>query len=96
MPDARRLPPEIGGGQGSEFGNYRAVAVGETTIKGARCVLFDWDRPLPDGNVIRLRSASCYRPADGIANAVELERHVVRISDSPALLDAPAAPNTER
>jgi hypothetical protein len=77
MPDKPRLPPEIGGGRGSEFGNYTAVPVGETVIKGARCVLFDWDRPLPDGYVIRLRSASCYRP-DGIANAVELERHIVR------------------
>jgi hypothetical protein len=92
MPDKPILPPEVGGGRGSEFGNYAAVAAGETTIKGARCVLFDWDRPLPDGNVIRLRSASCYRP-DGIANAVELERHLVRLSDSPALLDVATAPN---
>ena len=92
MPVKPRLLPEIGGGRGSEFGNYGGVAVGETTIKGARCILFDWDRPLADGSVIRLHSASCYRP-DGIANAVELERHIVRISDSPALLDTPATPN---
>jgi len=47
-------------GLGSQYGNYAAQEEGETRgASGERCVLFNWDRPLSAGFVIRVQSESC-------------------------------------
>jgi hypothetical protein len=52
-------PFTVGGGKGSEFGNYAAASVGEITLDGERCRVWNWDRPLSSNEVLRYRSASC-------------------------------------
>jgi hypothetical protein len=54
------LPPDVGNGQGSQYGNYAAQEDGEMRLPtGERCVVYNWDRPFTKGYVIRYRSASC-------------------------------------
>ncbi|HVJ36085.1 MAG TPA: hypothetical protein VND94_23470 [Terriglobia bacterium] len=78
------LPPSVGNGTGSQYGNYAAQAAGEMRgPAGERCVVFNWDRPLTQGFVLRLRSASCEsaeRPGWMIAR--ELSRSVIPMSQS--------------
>lgn len=78
-------PPTVGGGSGSEFGNFAAREEGETRgPSGERCVVFSWDRPLSKNQVVRLRSQSCdstERPGWMVCR--ELSREVVPMSESP-------------
>ena len=78
------MPPSVGGGIGSQFGNYGATVAGEMVDKnGRRCVVFNWDRPLSQNSVLRVRSASCEseeRP--GWMVGVELERKIIPLSES--------------
>jgi len=77
-------PPTVGGGSGSEFGNYAAREEGETRgPSGERCVVFAWDRPLSKDHVIRLRSQSCESSERrGWMICRELSREVVPMSES--------------
>ena len=57
---ASHLPLSIGGGVGSQYGNYVGQPAGEMRgPSGARCVAFNWDRPLAQSLAVRYRSASC-------------------------------------
>ena len=54
-----RLPPEIGNGIGSQYGNYEMRPAGETRdVAGNRCVTFNWDRPLNKDFAIRYATLS--------------------------------------
>jgi hypothetical protein len=79
------LPPSVGNGVGSQYGNYAAQIDGEMRgPSGERCVVFNWDRPLTNNDLaLRLRSASCEsseRP--GMMVGTELSRTVIPISES--------------
>jgi hypothetical protein len=78
------LPPSVGNGTGSQYGNYAARADGEMRgPSGERCVIFNWDRPLSKGLAVRLRSASCdslERPGWMVSR--EISRTVIPISES--------------
>ena len=78
------LPLTVGGGSGSEHGNYAAQMDGEMKgPSGERCVLFNWDRPLTKDLAIRLRSASCEsKDHPGRMTAMEISRTVIPISQS--------------
>src|SRR5436853_352231 len=82
--EAGELPLAVGGGVGSQIGNYPLVQSGQfTNSEGQLCKIFDWDRPLGPFQVLRVRSASCpggYRP--GSMMGVEIDRRVVPMADS--------------
>ena len=57
---AGQLPPDVGNGVGSQYGNYEMRAAGETKdAAGNRCIVFNWDRPLNKDTAIRYSSLSC-------------------------------------
>jgi len=79
------LPPlSVEHGLGSEHGNYAAQADGEMRgPAGERCVVFNWDRPLSNGMVVRLRSASCEsKDHPGRMVATELSRTIIPMAES--------------
>ena len=82
---AADLPLSVGGGFGSQIGNYPLVQSGEfTNSLGQLCKIFNWDRPLGPYQVLRVRSASCpdfNRP--GSMMGVEIDRRIVPMSESP-------------
>ena len=57
----RELPFTVGGGLGSQHGNYAATLSSDVFIdaRGDRCPVWNWDRPISASLVLRLRSASC-------------------------------------
>ncbi len=83
-PAASRLPPTIGNGLGSQYGNYAAEPDGEFVGEhGERCVAFNWDRPIGNGLAIRIRSASCdsaERPGWMVCH--DISRTVIPIAES--------------
>ena len=83
-PSGPLLPPSIGNGHGSQYGNYAAEPDGEFTGEhGERCVAFNWDRPIGGGLAIRIRSASCdsaERP--GWMTCHDISRTVIPIAES--------------
>ncbi len=88
-------PLSVEHGLGSEHGNYAARADGEMRgPEGERCVVFNWDRPLSNGLVVRLRSASCEsKEHPGRMVATELSRTIVPMAESNL---AGAADDAER
>lgn len=94
-------PQVFAGARGAALGNYPAYASGETIPSiflaqhpdAAPCPVFHWDRPLPDGQVLRLRSASCLIPGSDIRYAdIELGRTVIPLADSPLAHGWPLPP----
>lgn len=83
-PPVAGLPPSVGNGVGSQYGNYAAHIDGEMRgPSGERCVIVDWDRPLTSELAIRLRSASCDSPEHpGKMMCMELSRTVIPMSSS--------------
>jgi hypothetical protein len=81
---AAELPPSVGNGVGSQYGNYAARPEGEMRgPSGEPCVVFDWDRPLTRDLAVRVRSASCEsqeRPGRMVSR--EISRTVIPISES--------------
>ncbi len=79
---ATDLRPTIDGGRGSEFGNYPAVPAGEIVgPEGTPCQVFAWDRPLSDGRILRVRSASCaFAGRPGGLIAIELDKQIISMS----------------
>ena len=89
----KRLPPTVGGGHGSEFGNYAATAAGEVMIDGQRCYVWNWDRPFSPGRVLRYRSASCPSAEfPGRYIAIDLGHSIVPLAESELRFEQPAAP----
>ena len=86
-------PLSVEQGLGSEHGNYAALADGEMRgPAGERCVVFNWDRPLSNGLVVRLRSASCEsKERPGRMVAIELSRTIIPLAQSN-LADQPQEP----
>ncbi len=78
------LPPTVGDGHGSQYGNYAAQADGEFKgERGERCVAFNWDRPTGDGLAIRYRSASCKSAEQpGLMVSHDISRTVIPIAES--------------
>jgi hypothetical protein len=78
------LPPSVGNGIGSQYGNYAAQEAGEMRdASGNRCVLFNWDRPLNKDLAVRYTSASCESPEHpGWMSPLEISRTVIPISQS--------------
>jgi len=78
------LPPSIGNGLGSQYGNYSAQMDGEMRgPSGERCFIFDWDRPLTKDLAIRYRSASCESQEHPRWMTVrEISRTVIPMSES--------------
>ncbi len=76
----------MGGGVGSQYGNYADQVDGEMTgPKGERCVIHTWDRPLTVNSIVRVRSASCEsRENPGQMTSTEISREVVAIAPEPA------------
>ena len=85
------LPPTVDGGLGSQFGNYAAVQAEDmTNTEGERCAVWNWDRPISGGQVVRIRSASCpshERP--GRMVAVELDRTIIPLAASSLAGEVP-------
>jgi hypothetical protein len=80
-----QLPFTVGGGLGSQHGNYALAPSNEVFIdvRGDRCPVWAWDRPISATQVLRLRSASC--PMVGNPKrmiGVELGAQVVPMSES--------------
>jgi len=77
-------PLSVEHGLGSERGNYAARTDGEMRgPSGERCVVFNWDRPLSNGLVVRLRSASCEsKEHPGRMVATELSRTIIPMAES--------------
>jgi len=90
-PTSAPLPPTIGGGLGSAQGNYPSVELGQIVgPEGTPCPVFVWDRPLSDGRVLRLRSASCaFAARPGGLIAIELDRRIVPRNESTLPDDRP-------
>jgi len=83
LESSKPLPPTIGGGKGSEFGNYAATAAGTVTIDGQRCYVWNWDRPFAPGKVLRYRSASCPSTEfPGRFIAIDLDHSIVPLAES--------------
>jgi len=78
------LPPTVGNGVGSQYGNYGGKMAGETLgSDGERCVLFNWDRPLTKDLALRMVSASCdSKDHPGWMVPREISRTVIPISES--------------
>src|SRR5271168_3659015 len=77
------VPMDVGGGQGSEFGNVDASLSQDeyTDADGNKCPIFITDRLLTSTTVLRIRSASCpSKDVPGALVAVELDRKVVPIA----------------
>jgi hypothetical protein len=95
LSNSRELPMYVGGGRGSQFGNYAAKIDGEMIDEnGGHCVIFNWDRPLTKDLAICLRSASCpslERPGQMVC--MELDRKVIPISESQSLMEDLASTN---
>lgn len=74
-------PISIGGGSGSQFGNYENYETGHTHPgPDGPCPLYAWDRPISGGRVIRYLSAACPAPQPGRPDAVrilDLSRQIV-------------------
>jgi hypothetical protein len=83
------LPPDVGNGIGSQYGNYEMRPAGEThDSAGDRCVIFNWDRPLNKDFVIRYTSASCESKEHPVwMTTTKYTREVIPISQS-SLKDA--------
>jgi hypothetical protein len=83
-PKAIDLPPTVGNGVGSQYGNYGAHMAGETRgPDGERCVLFNWDRPLTKDLALRMVSASCdSKEHPGWMVPTEISHTVISISES--------------
>ena len=81
---AANLPPGVGNGVGSQYGNYAAQMDGEMRgPSGERCVIFNWDRPLTKDLAMRLRSASCEsKERPGWMVGTEISRAIIPISES--------------
>jgi len=89
---AKPLPLAVGGGKGSEFGNYAAAEAGTVTIDGQRCYVWNWDRPFSPGMVLRYRSASCPSAEfPGRFIAIDLGHSIVPLSESNLRFE-PASP----
>jgi hypothetical protein len=78
------LPPNVGNGLGSQYGNYAAQTDGEMLgPSGERCIIFNWDRPFTKDLAIRFRSASCEsRERPGWMVGTELSRLLIPMSES--------------
>ncbi|MBP7340559.1 hypothetical protein [Niveispirillum sp.] len=86
VPVAPSQPTYLGGGQGSQNGNYETRETGEQFQAGPDvCPIYAWDRPISGGRIIRYLSAACPAPQPGRPDAVrmiDLGRHVLPASDS--------------
>ena len=84
QPKAVDLPLDIGGGIGSQFGNYEMRPAGETRdAKGNRCEVFNWDRPLNRNFAVRYSSESCESKEHPIwMNTTPYIRKVIPIAES--------------
>jgi hypothetical protein len=84
------LPSTVGNGHGSQYGNYAAQEDGEFKgERGERCVAFNWDRPIGDGKVLRIRSASCdseERPGWMVCH--DISRTIIPIAESNLATEA--------
>ena len=67
---------------GKEFVPYPLNDGREILIKGVQCKLFNWDRPISDTQVVRIRSASCPVPGATWMRSVEVDRSVIPLSES--------------
>lgn len=75
------LPPDIGNGIGSQFGNYTGKLGGDAQgPAGQHCVVFNWDRPLNKDFAIRYSSLSCDQPGQEWKTTTTYTRSVVPIS----------------
>lgn len=83
-PATSALPLSVDNGRGSQHGNYVAQKTGEILgAASARCVAFEWDRPISATLAIRYTSASCpseERP--GWMVAIQISQTLVPLSKS--------------
>jgi hypothetical protein len=77
------LPPDIGNGIGSQFGNYGGKLAGDAKgPAGQHCVVFNWDRPLNKDFAIRYSSLSCDQAGKEWKTTTTYTRSIVPISQS--------------
>jgi len=77
------LPPSIGNGIGSQFGNYAGKLGGDAQgPAGQHCVVFNWDRPLNSDFAIRYSSLSCDQVGQEWKTTTTYTRVVIPISQS--------------
>jgi hypothetical protein len=71
----------LGGGLGSEYGNYDLKPAGDTVSpSGERCATFVQDRPLSADTVLRVTTQSCGTAAR--MECKEVSRMIVALSES--------------
>jgi hypothetical protein len=82
-PVAPALPPSIGNGIGSEFGNYGGKLAGDAKgPAGQHCMVFNWDRPLNRDFAIRYSSLSCDQEGREWKTTTTYTRSVIPIAQS--------------
>lgn len=63
----------LGGGQGSQYGNYETHETGEIyQSPTGPCAIAAWDRPISGGWLVRYLSAACPAPQPGRPDAVRI------------------------
>lgn len=87
-PPAKALPPlplTVGGGKGSQRGNYPTFVTGDIhDSPDGPCAIYAWDRMLSSGQVVRYLSAACPYPGrPGYFRMVELGRSLLPPGESP-------------
>jgi hypothetical protein len=77
------LPPDVGSGIGSQFGNYAGQLGGDTQgPAGQHCLIFNWDRPLNKDFAIRYSSLSCDQENHEWKTTTTYTRTVIPMSQS--------------
>jgi hypothetical protein len=80
-----QLPLTVGGGKGSQRGNYPTFITGDIhDSPDGPCAVYAWDRMLSSGQVVRYLSAACPYPGrPGLFRMVELGRVLLPPGESP-------------
>ncbi len=85
-PPAKTAPPlTVGGGKGSQQGNYPTFLTGDIhDSPDGPCAVYAWDRMLSSGQVVRYLSGACPYPGrPGYFRMVELGRVLLPAGESP-------------
>ncbi|WP_162937301.1 hypothetical protein [Indioceanicola profundi] len=88
-------PVYFGSGRGSSVGNWIGVGTGETRIgpQGQVCDVYFWDRPVGNGQAVRLRSGSCPIPGrPGLFSLHDYGRSLIPLAESLVPAQPPPEP----
>lgn len=83
-PHVSQPPLAVGGGLGSQHGNYAARRGADVAgPDGERCIAFEWDRPVSATQAVRYVSLSCpSREIPGRMEGRQVSRSLIPLSES--------------